>query len=79
MKKIISTTGTIIINKRIEHVFDFFANPVNDSLWRTEINKSNLSGTLQKGVTIFEYSYLSKKTPDNLVELKCMELIKIKS
>ena len=71
-KKLIKTTGTIIVNKKAESVFDFFANPSNDNLWRTEINKSTLDGILQLGVTISEYSYLSKKAPNNLTELKCV-------
>ncbi len=71
-KKLIKTTGSILINKKVESVFDFFANPSNDNLWRTEINKSTLGGALQLGVTISEYAYLSKKVPDNLTELKCV-------
>jgi len=77
-KKLIKTTGTILVNKEAESVFDFFANPSNDKFWRTEINKSMLNGTLQLGVKISEYSYLSKKVPDNLIELKCIEFDKNK-
>jgi hypothetical protein len=77
-KKLIKTSATIIVNKKVESVFDFFANPSNDHLWRTEINKSTLNGTLQVGVTVSEYSYLSKKVPNNLVELTCVELVKNK-
>ncbi|GAB3557719.1 SRPBCC family protein [Spirosoma fluminis] len=73
IKKLVKTTGTILINKDTESVFNFFANPVNDTLWRTEINKSTLNGPLQVGVTVYEYSYLSKKAPDNLIELKCVQ------
>ncbi len=77
-KKLIKTTGTILVNKKAERAFDFFANPSNDNLWRTEINKSTLDGTLQLGVTISEYSYLSKKVPNNLIELKCVQFDKNK-
>lgn len=77
-KKLVKATGAILVNKKAESVFDFFANPGNDSLWRTEINKSTLNGTLQLGVTISEYSYLSKKVPDNLIELKCVQFDKDK-
>jgi hypothetical protein len=77
-KKLIKTTGTIFVYKKAESVFDFFANPSNDNLWRTEINKSTLNGTLQVGVTISEYSYLSKKAPNNLIELDCVEYDKNK-
>jgi hypothetical protein len=77
-KKLIKTTGTILVNKKAERAFDFFANPSNDNLWRTEINKSTLDGTLQLGVTISEYSYLSKKVPNNLIKLKCVQFDKNK-
>lgn len=72
-KNLIRTKGNILVNKKAKSVFDFFANPCNDNLWRTEINKSTLDGPLQLGVRISEYSYLSKKVPDNLIELTCVE------
>jgi hypothetical protein len=71
-KKLVKATGTILVNKSVESMFDIFANPSNDNLWRTEINKSIVNGALQLGVTISEYSYLSKKAPNNLIELKCI-------
>jgi hypothetical protein len=72
-KRLIRTAGTILVNKDIESAFNFFANPSNDHLWRKEINKSILNGTLQLGTTISEYSYLSKKASNNLTELKCVQ------
>ncbi|TAF31957.1 MAG: hypothetical protein EAZ67_11255 [Cytophagales bacterium] len=77
-RKLIKTTGKILVNQKAENVFDFFANPSNDNLWRTEINKSTLNGLLQLGVTISEYSYLSKKAPNNLIELRCIHFDKNK-
>ncbi len=77
-KKLIKTTRSILVNKKAESVFDFFANPSNDNLWRTEINKSTIDGTLQLGVTISEYSYLSKRVPNNLIELVCVRFDKNK-
>jgi hypothetical protein len=77
-KKLIKTTGTITVNKKIESVFEFFANPSNDNLWRTEINKSILNGNLQLGVTVSEYSRLSEKKPNNLMELLCTQFDKNK-
>jgi hypothetical protein len=77
-KKLIKTTGTILVNQKTEKVFDFFANPSNDNLWRTEINKSTLNGPFQLEVTISEYSYLSKKAPNNLIELRCIHFDKNK-
>lgn len=76
--RIIKTCGTILINKKVESVFNFFGNPSNDNLWRKEINKSTIHGTLQLGVTISEYSYLSKKAPNNLIELICVQYVKNK-
>ncbi len=70
-KEIIITKGTIVVNKKAENVFDFFANPSNDKLWRTEINRTILNGTLGIGSLVSEYSYLSKKAPNNLIELEC--------
>jgi hypothetical protein len=72
-KTLIKNHGSIIINKNVQTVFTFFANPSNDNLWRSEINKSTLDGPLQVGVTINEYSYMSKKVPNNLIELKCVQ------
>ncbi len=77
-EKLIKTTGTILVNKNVVSVFDFFANPGNDKLWRAEINQSTLDSTLQLGVTVSEYSYLSKKASNNLVELKCVQFDKNK-
>ncbi len=71
-KKLITISGKILVTKNAETTFDFFANPCNDHLWRTEINKSSLDGTLQSGVMVAEYSYLSKKVPNNLLEIKCV-------
>jgi sugar/nucleoside kinase (ribokinase family) len=72
-KKLITITGTILINKDVETVFNFFADPGNDAQWRAEVNESTLDGNLEMGVTVFEHSYLSKKAPNNLIELKCIE------
>jgi hypothetical protein len=73
---LIKTSEKILVDRNIDHVFDFFANPGNDSLWRTEINKSEPDGALQQGVTVSEYSYLSKKAPNNLLQLNCVEFDK---
>jgi hypothetical protein len=77
-KKIIKTTGKILVNKDIDTVFKFFANPANDILWRKEVNQSTLTGILEMGVTVSEYSHLSKKASNNLIELKCIEFHKNK-
>jgi hypothetical protein len=69
---ILSLQASISINKNITSVFNFYANPSNDKHWRTEINDSILNGSLQKGVEVAEYSNLSKKAPNNLMELICI-------
>lgn len=77
-KKLIKAAGKILVNENAESVFSFFANPANDNLWRKEINKSTLDGPLQPGVTVSENSYLSKKAPNNLIVLKCIQFDKNK-
>lgn len=71
MKETVSATGKILIAKEVQTVFDFFANPANDSLWRKEINRSIIQGRLETGVAVLEYSHLSKRAPNHLLELKC--------
>lgn len=72
-KKLIKTTGSILVNRNADSVFNFFANPSNDKLWRAEINQSTLDGTLKLGVSVSEYSNLSKKASNNLLKLKCVQ------
>ncbi|OYU82760.1 MAG: hypothetical protein CFE24_14305 [Flavobacterium sp. BFFFF2] len=72
-KKRIKSSGSILLNQHIDTAFTFFANPSNDPVWRTEINASTLNGTLEVGVEVSEYSFLSKKAPNNLVELLCVQ------
>lgn len=72
-QKLINASGKILVNRNVETVFDFFANPGNDSLWRTEINKSILEGPLKAGALVSEYSNLSKKASNNLLELRCVK------
>lgn len=75
-QKLINASGKILIDRNIEVVFDFFSNPRNDRFWRTEINKCSLDGPLQSGVTVSEYSNLSRKASNNLLELKCIQFEK---
>ena len=77
-KKLIKSKGTLLVNRNVDRVFSIFANPNNDKLWRREINQSTLNGLLQLGVFVSEYSYLSKKISNNLLELKCVEFDKNK-
>ena len=77
-KKLIKTKGTLLVNRNVDRVFSIFADPSNDKLWRREINQSTLNGLIQLGVLVSEYSYLSKKISNNLLELKCVEFDKNK-
>lgn len=77
-RKLIKISRTILISRDVENVFVFFANPSYDHLWRAEINKSILDGVLELGVTASEYSYLSKKASNNLIEMKCVQFDKNK-
>jgi hypothetical protein len=72
-KKLIKIRGSILVNRSVDSVFNFFANPSNDKFWRSEINQSTLEGSLQLGVLISEYSHLSKKVSNNLLELQCVQ------
>lgn len=72
--KLIKISGSVLVNQNLKTVFDFFANPQNDPTWRSEINQSTINGTLRLGVTILEYSFLSKKVPNNLIEFRCVQL-----
>lgn len=73
---LIKASGSMLINQNVTLVFDFFADPGNDHLWRAEINKSVTDRPLQTGVTVAEYSYLSKKASNNLVEMTCVQFDK---
>lgn len=55
--------------------FKLFCNPSNDHHWRKEINRTTLEGELQAGTLVYEYSHLSKKQPDNLRTLRCIEWV----
>lgn len=77
-KEIISNSGTLLVNRKVETVFEFFSNPENDKFWRKEINQSTLVKPLQVGTMVAEYSYLSKKAPCHLTELRCVQYEKNK-
>lgn len=77
-RQLIHASGTIMVNKDVASVFTFFANPANDHHWRKEINKSILDGPLEAGVTFSEYSYLSKRAPNHVLEFICVQFDKNK-
>jgi len=69
----IKITAEIVVRKAIHETFAFLANPGNDHLWRQEINESIVSGPIQLGVTVTEYSKLSVRKPNNKIVLTCIE------
>ncbi len=68
----ITISGSVIINNQIDKVFEFFGNPINDWQWRKEVRLTKLNKKLEPGVVVAEYSYLSPKIPENLIELVCV-------
>ncbi|HRG59784.1 MAG TPA: hypothetical protein PK323_12565 [Bacteroidia bacterium] len=69
----IKVKGEIIIPLEGHKVFSFIANLENDKLWRKEINYSTINGEIQLGTVVKESSYLSKRVPENILELICTE------
>lgn len=72
-KRMIRSTGSILIQRKVEEVFRFFADPTNDPQWRTEVTRTTRTGEPGAGTTVQEHSYLSKKAPDVVVELRCVQ------
>ena len=68
-----SVENSIIINADIETVFNFAANPVNDSQWRSEVNAMSATGPWEVGTIYYEDSRLGFNphyiTPTILIEL----------
>ena len=62
----------IIIRRSASEVFDFFAKPENDAMWRAEVNRSLPGGEISLGVKLSEYSHLSKRQPDFRQDLTCV-------
>jgi hypothetical protein len=51
----------IIIRRSASKVFDFFAKPENDAMWRAEVNRSLPGGEISLGVKLSEYSHLPNR------------------
>ncbi|MBI3235481.1 MAG: hypothetical protein HYZ42_15825 [Bacteroidetes bacterium] len=66
-------SDTVIISKDHNAVFEFIANLENDHLWRKEINSTGMPSPPKLGTMAIENSYLSKKVPENILQLKCIE------
>lgn len=69
----IEISGSININSNYKTVFAFLANLENDKLWRKEINFTKVSGMPGIGVKATESSFLSKRTPNHMLELICTD------
>jgi hypothetical protein len=75
----IQTQGQIVIHKNASTVFAFIANLENDKLWRKEINETIMNAPAQLGVLAKESSFLSKRVPAHVLELRCTQFILNKS
>lgn len=73
---IISAHSEIIIQNNHQYVFNFLANLENDPQWRKEINSSKMNSEPQIGALVIEDSCLSKKVPNHILNLQCLEYIK---
>jgi hypothetical protein len=67
--------GQIDIHSGSKAAFAYFSNLQNDKYWRKEINSTTMTSKPQIGALAIEDSFLSKRTPSNILELKCVELI----
>lgn len=70
----IKAQGEIRIHKSASVVFAFIADLENDAQWRKEINNTKMNGPIQLGVIAKESSFLSKRVPINMLELKCTDI-----
>jgi uncharacterized membrane protein len=49
-----SAQRTIVINRALEDVFAFFADPANDPRWRTSVKEMSASGPVAQGTQIHQ-------------------------
>ncbi|WP_435354943.1 hypothetical protein [Emticicia sp. SJ17W-69] len=71
----IQASAKININRDIKTVFDFISNLENDKLWRKEINSTSMSSKPQINVIATEDSFLSKRVPNQILHLKCIDFL----
>ena len=71
----IKVSGKIRIAKDSQTVFNFISNLENDKFWRKEINSSKMTMKPQVNARTTENSYLSKRVPNNILNLICTEYI----
>lgn len=71
--------NSIVIDADIDTVFEFAANPLNDSEWRSEVNSMEATGPWEVGTVYYEDSHLGFNphyiTPTILKELEAPYLM----
>lgn len=72
----INTSKKVQIFSDHKTVFDYVSNLENDKFWRKEVNSTTMDCKPQIGSVAIEDSFLSKKTPSNVLNLKCIKFIK---
>ena len=65
--------GKIELPVSIETAFEYLSNLENDSLWRKEINQTNMLEKPGLGTRANEYSNLSNRLQNHLLVLHCIE------
>lgn len=70
---LIYASGTITICTDHQTLFEYISNLENDKFWRKEINFTTMSSLPELGVLATEDSFLSKKVPNHILSLKCIE------
>jgi hypothetical protein len=74
----IKATGIIHILADSKSVFSYISNLENDKFWRKEINRTTMTTSPQLDARAIEDSYLSKRTPSNILHLRCIEFVENK-
>ncbi len=70
---VIKISDSISIQKPLEEVFTFVSNLENDKVWRKEINHTVMKSRPQLNARASENSFLSKRVPNHILELQCIE------
>jgi hypothetical protein len=71
----IKAKGTTHILADSKTVFAYISNLKNDKFWRKEINKTTMTTSPCLNAQAIEDSYLSKRTPSNILHLICIEFV----
>jgi hypothetical protein len=74
----IKVIATITISTDLKTVFDYISNLENDKFWRKEINDTTMATKPQLNARATESSYLSKRAPNNILQLICTDYLENK-